>query len=128
MQDHNIFGCKIYTESIFLGLNFTLHTHTPRSKYSKYPPGYRAAQIITGSDEWTPSAPLLETLGWKNVRELYRHKLVIAVFKSSQGKVPEYFSDLLPPSNMRESEYELRYTQMNCNMLKLKTNMGQDME
>ena len=28
----------------------------------------RAAQIITGSDEWTPPAPLLETLGWKMSR------------------------------------------------------------
>ena len=37
-QDHNIFGCKIYSESIFLGLNLTLHTLTPVYKYSKYPP------------------------------------------------------------------------------------------
>ena len=35
MQDHNIFGCKIYSEAIFLGLNFTLHTHTPAYKYNK---------------------------------------------------------------------------------------------
>ena len=40
----------------------------------------RAARIITGSDEWTPSAPLLETLGWKNVRELYRQDLAINCF------------------------------------------------
>ena len=39
MQDHNIFGCKIYIEAIFLGLNLTLHAHTPVYKYSKYPPG-----------------------------------------------------------------------------------------
>ena len=32
MQDHNIFGCKIYSESIFLGLNLIY-------KYSKDPPG-----------------------------------------------------------------------------------------
>ena len=42
--------------------------------------------IITGSDEWTPSAPLLETLGWKNARELYRQDLAIIVFKSRQGR------------------------------------------
>ena len=29
MQDDNVFGCKIYSESIFLGLNLTLHTHNP---------------------------------------------------------------------------------------------------
>ena len=45
-----------------------------------------AALIITGSDEWTPSAPLLETLGWKNARELYRQDLAIIVFKSRQGR------------------------------------------
>ena len=47
------------------------------------------------------------------------------VFKSRQGKALEYISDLLPPSNMKESKYELRYTQTNYNMLRLKTNMGQ---
>ena len=51
----------------------------------------RAARIITGSDDWTPSAPLLETRGWKNVRELYRQELAIIVFTSRQGKAPEYF-------------------------------------
>ena len=81
--------------------------------------------IITGSDEWKPSAPLLETLGWKTVRELYRQDLAITVFKSRQGKAPEYLSDLPPSSNMRESKYELRYTQTNYSMLKLKTNTGQ---
>ena len=85
----------------------------------------RAARIITGSDEWTPSGPLLETLGWKNVRELYRQDVAITVFKSKQGKVLDYLSDLLPPSNMGESNYELRHTQTNYNMLRLKTNMGQ---
>ena len=56
----------------------------------------RAARIITGSDEWTPSAPLLETLGWKNVRELYRQELAIMVFKSRQGKAPEYLVTCYP--------------------------------
>ena len=47
------------------------------------------------------------------------------VFKSRQGKAPEYLSDLPPPSIMRESKYDLRYTQTNYNMLRLKTIMGQ---
>ena len=85
----------------------------------------RAARTITGSDERTPSAPSLETPGWKNVRELYRQELAIIVFKSRQGKESEYLSDLLPPSNIRKIKYELRYTQTNYNMLRLKTNMGQ---
>ena len=38
MQDHNIFGCKIYSEAICLGLNLTFHTHIPVYNYSKYPP------------------------------------------------------------------------------------------
>ena len=41
MQDPNIFGCKIFRESMFLGLNFTLHAHTPVYKYKKYPPEER---------------------------------------------------------------------------------------
>ena len=39
MQDPNIFGCNIFMESMLLGLNFTLHTHTPVYKYTKYPLG-----------------------------------------------------------------------------------------
>ena len=40
MQDPNISSrCKIFRESMFLGLNFTLHTHTPVYKYTKYPWG-----------------------------------------------------------------------------------------
>ena len=39
MQDPNIFWYKIFRESMFLGLNFTLHTHTPVYKYTKYPLG-----------------------------------------------------------------------------------------
>ena len=35
----NIFGCKIFRESMFLGLNFTLCMHTPVYKYMKYLPG-----------------------------------------------------------------------------------------
>ena len=38
MQDLNIFGCKIFRKSMFWGLNFTLHTHTPVYKHMKYPP------------------------------------------------------------------------------------------
>ena len=54
MQDRNIFGCKIYSESIFLGLNLTLHTHSPAYKYSKYPPGdvtsvFVQADFLAGS-------------------------------------------------------------------------------
>ena len=61
----------------------------------------------------------------QNVRKLYRQELANMIFNSRQGKAPEYLSDLLPPSNMRESKYDLRYTQTNYNMLRLKTNMGQ---
>ena len=88
----------------------------------------RAGRIITGSDEWTPSAPLLEIVGWK----LYRQDLAIIVFKSRQGKAPKYLNDRLPSSNMRESKYELRCTQTNCNISKVKTKLSisrrQDME
>ena len=41
MQDPNIFGAKFSGKSMFLGLNFTLHTHTPVYKYIRstpYPP------------------------------------------------------------------------------------------
>ena len=39
MQVPNIFGCKIFSESIFSGLSLTLHMHIPVHKYSDYPLG-----------------------------------------------------------------------------------------
>ena len=50
MQDHNIFRCKIYSESSFFGFNFILHTHIPVYKYSKYPPGGRAKHFVVDID------------------------------------------------------------------------------
>ena len=51
MQDHNIFGCKIYSEAIFLVLNFTLHTHSPVYKYNKYLPGtFKLPLLVTHDD------------------------------------------------------------------------------
>ncbi len=38
VQYTNNFGSKLFNEPIFLGLNLTLHTHTPVYKCSKYPP------------------------------------------------------------------------------------------
>ena len=53
MQDPNIFGCKIFRESMFLGLNFTLHTHTPIYKYMKYPlpPGHESDSCKIATEE-----------------------------------------------------------------------------
>ena len=69
MQDPNIFGYKIFRESIFFGLNFTLHPH-PVYKYSKHPPGGYGLLIW-----WTnrklvecPTQLLLSSLlGWKSI-------------------------------------------------------------
>ena len=49
MQD-NIFGCKIYSESVFFCFNFILHTHTPVYNYSKYPTGGCAKHFVVDID------------------------------------------------------------------------------
>ena len=53
MQDPNIFECKIFRESMFLGLNFTLHSHTPVYKYMKYPLGIIQDKHQYAADEST---------------------------------------------------------------------------
>ena len=53
-QDPNIFGCKIFSESIFLGLNWTLHTHTPLYRYSKYPLGVNKPKTFPSEHLKTP--------------------------------------------------------------------------
>ena len=43
MQDLSVFGRKIFSQAIILGLNLTLHMHTLVYKYGKYPPGPKRA-------------------------------------------------------------------------------------
>ena len=65
----------------------------------------RAASIITytGSDQFTPYPPFLETLGWKTVKELYRQDLTI--LKIRQDSSSAHMKELLCPSVENKDRY-----------------------
>ena len=46
IQNPNIFGCKIFSESIFLGLNWALHTHTPLRRISCHRRNYSQPYFV----------------------------------------------------------------------------------
>ena len=61
MQDPNIFGCKIFRESMFWGLNFTLHMQTPYTNIGSTPLGVGFAARAIFQDETKNSAFLKMT-------------------------------------------------------------------
>ena len=76
MQDPNIFGCKIFRESMFWGLNFTLHTHTPVYKYRKYPP----PPPWLDSHDWRILSRILKFVEFSS----FKHEIVIPMFCNTQ--------------------------------------------
>ena len=54
----------------------------------------RAARIVTNSSFDASSRPLIESLGWKTVRELVDQDSRLMVYKSINGLAPQYMSNL----------------------------------
>ena len=74
----------------------------------------RAARIVTGSGYETPSAQLIQSLGWKNIAQLIDNELRIMVYKSLHDRAPQYLSDLFSrnsqalPCTLRNSKTDMR--------------------
>ena len=74
----------------------------------------RAARIVTNSSFGAPSRPLIESLGWKTVRELVDQDSRLMVYKSINGLAPQYMSDLFTRNsacssrNLRNTKTDLR--------------------
>ena len=86
----------------------------------------RAARIITGSDFYASASPLLENLGWKTVRELYKNDLMITVFKARHDKTPGYLKELLCPLLEKQNRFVLRNTFTDYNLPDVSTNISQE--
>ena len=54
----------------------------------------RVARIITHSNYDTRSKDILNNLGWKDLAERRRHQLATIMFKTMNGQVPQYISQL----------------------------------
>ena len=74
----------------------------------------RAARIVTNSSFGAPSRPLIESLGWKTVRELVDQDSRLMVYKSINGLAPQCMSDLFTRNsacssrNLRNTKTDLR--------------------
>ena len=72
------------------------------------------AEIVTNSSFGAPSRPLIESLGWKTVRELVDQDSRLMVYKSINGLAPQYMSDLFTTNsacssrNLRNTKTDLR--------------------
>ena len=54
----------------------------------------RAARKITGSNYDAPSKPLIATLGWRKLEELFRSETIVMVSKSVNELSSQYLSEL----------------------------------
>ena len=61
-------------------------------------PQNRAARIVRKSSFDTPSVDLIQSLNWPTVSDIIRGETATAVYKSLNGLVPEYLSNLLEKS------------------------------
>ena len=77
----------------------------------------RAARIVTNNSFDAPSKPLIESLGWKTVRELVNQDSRLMVYKCIQGLVPQYMSYLFTKNSasgsrsLRNTKTDLRLPQ-----------------
>ena len=84
----------------------------------------RAARIVTNSSFDAPSRPLIESLGWKTVRELIDQDSRLMVYKSINGLAPQYMSNLFTRNSTRSSR-NLRNTKTDLKLPKKTTANGQ---
>ena len=74
----------------------------------------RAARIVTNSRFDAPSRPLIESLGWKTVRDLVDQDSRLMVYKSINGLASQYMSNLFTRNsacssrNLRNTKTDLR--------------------
>ena len=57
-----------------------------------------AARIVTGLTRSVSLDNLYRECGWVSLTERHRQQKVIFLYKSVNGLVPTYISDLIPPS------------------------------
>ena len=84
----------------------------------------RAARIVTNSSFDAPSRPLIESLGWKTVREFIDQDSRLMVYKSINGLAPQYMSNLFT-RNSTLSSRNLRNTKTDLKLPKKTTANGQ---
>ena len=73
-----------------------------------------AARIVTGLTRSVSLDNIYRECGWVSLAERRRQQKLIFMYKSINGPVPTYVSDLIPPSVGEISTYTLRNVHTNC--------------
>ena len=84
----------------------------------------RAARIVTKSRFDTPAMALIRSLDWPTVNDIIRSETATTMYKSLNGLVPEYLSDLFEKNSTRNFR-KLRNTDTDLSLAFRKTNYGQ---
>ena len=84
----------------------------------------RAARIVTKSRFDTPAMALIHNLNWPTVSDIVRSETATTMYKSLNGLVPEYLSDLFVKNSTRNVR-KLRNTETDLSLPLRKTNNGQ---
>ena len=84
----------------------------------------RAARIVTKSRFDTPAMALIRSLNWPTVNDIIRSETATTMYKSLNGLVPEYLSDLFEKNSTRNVR-KLRNTDTDLSLPLRKTNYGQ---
>ena len=84
----------------------------------------RAARIVTNSSYVAPADELIEKLNWPTISEINKRDTVTMVYKSLNGLVPMYLSNIFSRNSTRDTIY-LRNSENDVRVPLFKTANGQ---
>ena len=84
----------------------------------------RAARIVTNSSYVAPADELIEKLNWPTISEIIKRDTVTMVYKSLNGLVPMYLSNIFSRNSTRDTIY-LRNSENDVRVPLFKTANGQ---
>ena len=84
----------------------------------------RAARIVVKSSFDAPAMPIIRSLNWPTVDDIIRSEIATTMYKSLNGLVPEYLSNLFSKTSTRYAR-KLRNTDTDLSLPLRKTNNGQ---
>ena len=84
----------------------------------------RAARIVTNSSYVAPADDLIEKLNWPTISEIIKRDTATMVYKSLNGLVPMYLSNIFSRNSTRDTIY-LRNSENDVRVPLFKTANGQ---
>lgn len=83
---------------------------------------YEAARVVTGLTRSVSIERLLNEIGWVSLLDRRIMQKLILVYRDKHGYLPEYLSELFPPSVQDTTPYNLR-PNINCHSSEMLRNI-----